>query len=497
MSAAVLTSLALSGFLAIFVVIALLAARHNRATPGDFYLAGRSLGPFVLVLTIGATAFSTWTLLGAVGEYYRNGVWFFAFSAWAVVQGFFMWLFGARIWRLSKRYGLITPGDMAEHYYGSITMRLLFAIFGVVGLVPYMLIQVTGGAQALETVSGGVVAYPIGVLLLGFLVGCIVCIAGGRGAAWTDAFMGLFFAAILVSVALSMIINAGGLDAFRSLEPVAPELLTVKDDLGIIIDTCIGLILLVWIFPQAWQKLASARSADAIAKTAALTPIWNSWLMALMAGIIGLLANVPGMVEGITDENSDQVLPLYVSGNVLLGSIVVLGIVAAGLSTINSQMLSSASILTTDLYLRLYDRSASERRRTVLGRAVVLGLTVVVVVIAFTPAAQGYIVPVANNGIAIVTQLVPAALGPLVWRRATRTGALASIIVGESICALTIIFGSPIGFLGATSLGIMAGLPVFIVVSLSTQRERTAIQDEYHDYLIEGLYGGSGVADRV
>lgn len=477
-------------FLCIFAAISFAAAKFNKKTPEDYFLAGRGLGPIVLLMTIGATSFSTWTLLGGIGEYYRNGVWFYAFTAWAVVQGIFIWIFGVRIWQLSKQYGFITPGDMVEHYYNSSTLRLLFAIFGVVGLVPYMLIQITGGAAAIDLVSGGMIPYSVGVILLGVFVAALVIKAGGRGAAWTDTFMGAFFGLVLLGAAIAITWSAGGTDSVQAVASVAPDLVVVRNDFGIIIDTAVGFLLAVWIMPQAWQKFCSAKSADAVTKAAGLTPIWNSWLMALTAGIIGLMANAPNILENLTAENGDMTLPLYFRETApMFSTVVVVAIVAAGMSTINSQMLSSSSVITTDVYSRYLRPESDEDARTKVGRIVVGVLCVIVVAIAFLPAVQGYIVPFANNGLAIVSQLAPAALGPLLWRKATKTGAIASIVVGESLVLYVMIFGSPSPNFGATSVGIGGALVTFVMMSLMTQNEVTRVQSEYHDSLRYSLYG--------
>lgn len=488
MSSTVITVLVLVTFLLILFLISYLASRLNVPTPDDFYLANRSLGTVVLTMTISASFFSTWTLLGAVGSYYREGVWFIGFAAWAITQTIFIWIAGSKIWYLGRKYDFVTPGDMVEKYYKSPIMRLLFAIIGIVALVPYMLIQITGGASSLASLTGDDIPYWIGVLIMGGFVGLIVILSGGRGAAWSDTFMGFFFGAMLIFVTVFFIVKAGGFDAFKNIQEIDPDLLTNKGDVSGIVDTGLGLVMGYWVMPHMWQKYYSAKSPMTLAKTMAVTPFWASWLMAVGALFIGILAHSSGLVPGLSNENSDQIIPIFFSNfPVIFGAIIVAAIVAAAISTINSQLLSSASLLVTDIYTRFFNTEASEKRKRNLGRFTLLGLTIIIVILALTPAAEEFLIPLADLGFGIGAQLVPAAIGPLMWRGARLKPAIWSIILGEITLGLVFVFESPIP-MGPTASGLIVGLIVFIAGSLLSQEKTTDIQNEFHDSLIDVLY---------
>lgn len=488
MSQATVTIIVLTVFLLILLFISNRASKANIDTPDDFFLADRGLGTIVLAMTTGATYFSTWTLLGSIGNYYRDGVWFVAFAAWAIVHALFIWLFGSRIWYLGRKYNFVTPGDMMEKYYNSPFLKLLFSVVGMVGLIPYMLIQVTGGAFSLNSLTNGAIPYWVGIFIMGVFVGIIVTMSGGRGAAWSDTFMGIFFGSLLLMITGIFITKAGGYSAFINLKTVAPEVLTNKGNFWGIIEVASGLVLGFWIMPHMWQKFYSAKSPLTLAKTSIFTPFWNSWLMALGALFIGILANTPGLVPGLTEENSDTIIPLFFSNwHPIFGAIVVAGVIAAGISTINSAMLTSASLLVNDIYIRFFKRDVSEREATIIGKITVLIMTLIVVIVAFLPAAQGFLVPVANLGYGIVMQLVPAALGPLYWKRGTVKGAISSIIVGVTTLITLNLFGSPWA-LGPGTTGLILGTLTFIVVSLLTADKNQGFKEEFHRELIEIYY---------
>lgn len=114
-------------------------------------------------------------------------------------------------------------------------------------------------------------------------------------------------------------------------------------------------------------------------------------------------------------------------------------------------------------------------------------MTLIVVIVAFLPAAQGFLVPVANLGYGIVMQLVPAALGPLYWKRGTVKGAISSIIVGGTTLITLNLFGSPWG-LGPRTTGLILGTLTFIVVSLLTADKNQGFKEEFHRELFEIYY---------
>lgn len=482
MSQVTVTIVVLGLFIAVLLFISKMASRSNVATPKDFYLANRGLGTVVMAMTTGASYFSTWTLLGAIGQFYRDGVWFIAFAAWAIVHAMYIWIFGSRFWFLGKKFNFITPGDLMEKYYSSSILRILYAVIGVFGLIPYMLIQVTGGAMALESLTNNAIPYWIGVLIMGVFVGVIVTMSGGRGAAWSDTFMGFFFGFVLLGIVGIFIVKAGGFSAFKQVADVAPEVLTNKGNFWGILETALGLGCGFFVMPQMWQKFYSVESPQVLAKTALITPFWNSWIMALGTLIIGILAHTPNLVPGLTDKLADRTIPLFFSTYApFFGSVVVAAIIAAGISTINSALLTSASLFANDIYTKfMHKGELTPEKETHIGKICVVALTAMVVLLAFIPAAQGYIVQVASLGYGTLLQLVPAVFGPLFWSRGTAKGAIASILSGEAVYLAVVMLGSPLPLKGGCT-GLIVAAIVFVGVSLLTHDKNEVIKREFHD----------------
>ncbi|MFK5689523.1 sodium:solute symporter [Ornithinimicrobium sp. LYQ92] len=462
-----LTIVVLAVFMAAFIGISWWTSRQNSATAGSYVVGDRSLGTFPLLLSMSATYFSTWTLLGSFGSYYRDGLWFTAFGTWAVIQvSVYVWLFGGRIWLAGKRFGFITPGQMMEHYYRSPVLRLAYTLVGICALVPVMLIQLTGGATALESLTDGAIPYTVGVTIASVSVATVVLWAGFRGTVWMDAFMGVFFGAVMLFSLAFVAGRTGYLDMFRSAAEADPSRLVVSGRPFEMLELWLGLSIGAWVLPHMWQKFYSARDPKVLGKVAAISPFWTSWLMALVPMFIGIAAIVPGLVPG-ADENSDSILPLLFAEYLpIVGALVVAGILAAAMSTINSQLLSSASLVAEDVWRRFFDRELTGRRLRNVNRVVVAGLTLLVYLIALSPQGAGYLVPVSALGFGLGLQLVPTALGVLYLRGITPHGALAGLVAGVVALALVAITGlSP---LGPGLSGLAVNIAVTAVVSRFT-----------------------------
>jgi len=486
MSIVVITIIVVGAVLGVLGLISVLAAKYSVPTPTDFYLAGRTLGTPILLMTMGATYFSAWTILGAVGLFYRTGVGFMVFPAWTIMHAVLIWVFGARIWLLGKKYGFITPGDMMEHYYESPFLRVLFCIFGIIALVPYMLIQVTGGAFTFEAVTQGQITYGMGVILTSVIVCIFVIIAGFRGTAWTDTAMGIYFGIVLLALAVFFIGKAGGLAALKTVASVKSDILVSNMKWQGGLGTTVGLLFGFVVMPHMWQKYYSARSPRVLAQVSIFTPFWNSWLMAMLPFFIGVLAHVPGLVPGITVKTSDTIVPTFFAHYApIFGTFVAAAILTFAISTINSQLLTSSSLIVQDIYTRFIDKNASEATTTRMGKVVVVVLTAIILGFAFTPGGSGFLIPVANLGFAVGIQLLPASYGPLYWRRGNKEGAIASILLGECAVVISQFYSS---FIHPTVDGLIVSSIVYVVVSLATKPLPVSKQLEYHQYLQDRLY---------
>ena len=125
-----------------------LGYRRSQIGEEDYYLAGRGQGWVITSLTIMASFFSSFALLGAPGMVYREGVVFALVSLNVPVAGYCVYLLGSRIWEAGRAHGYVTPADMICDYYGSrVALRLLVVLVGILFTIPYVMMQLKAGGE--------------------------------------------------------------------------------------------------------------------------------------------------------------------------------------------------------------------------------------------------------------------------------------------------------------------------------------------------------------
>ena len=161
----------------------------------DYFLAGRSLGPAVFLLSLFGTNMTAFSILGASGHAFANGIVTFGLmaSSSALVIPVTLLVIGTRLWALGKRHGFMTPVQMFRDRWecGHIG-TVIFAVQAVL-LVPYIIIAVMGGGTTLATVSDGLVPFWLGGAIVALVVMGYVFFGGMRGTAWVNAFQTVLF----------------------------------------------------------------------------------------------------------------------------------------------------------------------------------------------------------------------------------------------------------------------------------------------------------------
>ena len=183
-------------YLGVVLYIGVFAVRRfDQGSAAGYFLAGRSLGPAVFLLSLFGTNMTAFTILGSAGHAFSNGIVTYGLmaSSSALIIPVTLFLIGPRIWALGKRHGFITPVQMFRDRWecGHIG-TVIFALQAVL-LLPYIIIAVMGGGTTLNAVSGGLVPYWLGGAVVAVVVMSYVFFGGMRGTAWVNAFQTVLF----------------------------------------------------------------------------------------------------------------------------------------------------------------------------------------------------------------------------------------------------------------------------------------------------------------
>ncbi len=480
-------------YLALFLyfIVGTVIARHARRKMGkginDFFLAGRTLGGIVAALTYSATTYSAFMLIGLAGFTYIGGVGALGFELIYLSGLILVAFFGPRFWLAGKRYNYLTPTELLGDRYRSKAVSIVTAIASIIFLIPYSAVQLTGIGALVEGLSGGAVPFLAGVFIAAVIAVYWTWTGGLRAVAWTDALQG----AVMLIVATASVIfvvyrGFGGFGPmFAQLETEYPAWLTVPGPGFFNIHAFIGLTL-PWFFfslsnPQVSQRLFMPRSLNQM-RIMVMGFLVFGFIYTLVSIFWGFSARLLLPDLAVADEATPALLGLDLVPSVI-ALLVMLGISAAAISTVNSIILTLSSMITRDVFKNLGGR-ADETRELMVGRIFVPLFTAVILVFATLRLDLIAALSVASSAGLMV--MVPALIGAFFWKRGTPAAVLTSVIAGGTAATVFQYTGYyPLGLWPGIWSGFISTL-LFIGVSLFT-RAPSDKAEEFIGYLQEEL----------
>lgn len=335
-------------------------ARRERSM-ADFYLAGRSIGLVVLMLTLFATQYSGNSLSGFPGQTYREGLVYYMAVTFmvAIVTGYL--LFAPRLFVLSRQHRFVTPGDYLRHRFpeSRLLHRVSTAILLIV-LTNFLLAQVIAMGHAFSGLTDGRISYGLGITGGALVILAYELLGGMRAVAWTDTLQGvILLVGLLLSVILLIDLVGGPATVIATIASVAPQKVASPS-----LTTCalwLSNFLLLGLgaplYPQAIQRIYAARRLSdlrhALATMAFLPHLAIS--VVVFIGLIGI-ALFPDLGRLASDQVTFRVLAYLVDQRpiaYLPVLVIMMAVVAAIMSTADSCLLSLSSIVTKDVAGRM------------------------------------------------------------------------------------------------------------------------------------------------
>ena len=449
--------LVIAGYLLALLALGLLARRGTPPTHDGFFLAGRRVGPVLMLLTMAATNFSAFTVFGFSGAGYRIGYAYYPIMAFGT--GFMALTFvfiGLPVWRAAKRLGAVTPPELIRLRFGNAPLHAAYLAVMVVFTLPYLAIQPMGAGYALKGLLG--IPYVVGAVVVTAVGAGYVLLGGMKADVWTDALQGVFVLAAMLAVFFGVAAALGGFaNANRTVQSSWPELFS-RPGGGKALPAGIWFsYLALWflcdpVFPQLFQRFLVARDERSLNLAAVFYPLITGLLFFLPVAI-GVMGRM--VVPGLTGSQTDQILPM-VAAKLLppwLGAAAMAGGLAALMSTMDSQLLTLSSMVVRD-------GAALARRAPLANRyskVVVLLLAAAGLAIALRPLAP--ILDIATETFTGLAVLFPVTLAAIYWRKTNAWAGFASILVGESLVALY-------HFRLLPTFGLLPVIPVVLVTTV-------------------------------
>jgi len=444
-------------YLAAVLYIGIFAFRRakGKEEAEDYFLASRSLGPFVFLFSLFGTNMTAFAILGSSGHAFTNGIVTFGLmaSSSALVIPLTIFLIGTRVWALGKKHGFMTPVQMFRDRWECSHIGTVIFVVQAVLLVPYIIIGIMGGGTTLYTISNGLVPFWFGGAIVALVVMSYVFFGGMRGTAWVNTFQTVLF---LCFGAIALIVIGVGMGGFRSAataiqaSPMA-SLLTRERISPYYFFSYTFIPLSAIAFPHILIFCLTARKMAQFKKTVIFYPICilAIWLPCVFLGVMAnRVTDVPEIRakqearrvlatqgKNMEPEKRDELreqsagddvimlllhryAPLWLAG--LLGA----GIMAAVMAS-DSQILALSTMFTEDVFA-FYGGKArfGEHVQVQTGRIFIILITIFAYAVALRAPETIFELAIqyAFSGYAALSPLLVAAL---FWKGSTKWGALA------------------------------------------------------------------------
>ena len=486
------TSITFIGYLIVMVAVGLFAWRYTKNF-NDYILGGRRLGSIVTGLSVGASDMSGWLLMGLPGAVFLSGICESWIAIGLAIGTYLNWKIVASPLRVYTEvaHNALTLPDYFTHRFedkskllriiSAFVILLFFAIYSASGMV--------ASARLFEMVFD--LPYSTALILGTIATLAYVFLGGFLAVSWTDTIQASMMCLALIITPLAVMWDLGGWTAtINQVSQVSANHLNMLQG-----QTFIGVVsLLAWGLgyfgqPHILVRFMAAKDAKVMPQACRISMIWLIFCLggAVAAGFFGaayFAAHTDVAAPVVANHERVFMVLSTTLFSPWIGGILLSAILAAVMSTLSCQLLVCSSVLTEDFYRAFIRNNASQKELVWVGRATVIGVSLVAILIALDP----------NN---LVLSLVSyawggfgAAFGPaiflsLLWKKCTKNGVLCGITVG----ALTVLVWHQGGWWDLYEIVpgfVFSALTIIVVSLLDPNKPSKSVSDTF-DYVHEKL----------
>ena len=431
-----------------------------------YFLGGRQMGPWVTALSAGASDMSAWVLMGMPTSIYALGLGQTWIPIGLAIGYTLSWIFEAprlRKFSIVADDSITIPQYLTRRFLSrSKALQIVCAVIFLVAYTIYAASSVKACGTLFSTVVG--IKESTAMYLAAFIIIAYTFLGGFSAVCWTDFFQGLLmlgalliapiFAASMLDAGAASTLPEGYMNPFTSWQDIVSGL---------------GWGIGYFGMPHIIIRFMSLKSQKDLKKSAAIGVTWTV-LIVLFATLVGVIGRMfLGHDEAINGGElvfitmTRRIFPGVISG-ILLSAVL-----AASMSTADSQLLAAASAFASDVYKPVFRKNkAGDREMLWAGRLVVVAIALIALVLAADPDAGSIMGLVSNAWGVFGAAFGPVIMLSLYWKRFTFAGAVAGIVVGAAVDILWLAFLASTGVYEIVP-GAAAGLLAAVVVSLATK----------------------------
>ena len=485
------------------ILLGALYSRKNHSTE-DFYLGGRKLGPLVTAMSAEASDMSAYLLMGLPGVALLSGLPEAVWTAIGLAVGTYLnWrLVAKRIRGYSHRLGAVTVPDFFSRRYhdDNHLLSLVSAIIIIVFFIPYT----ASGFNACGTLFSslfGVEYFPAMIISAGVIVAYTI-LGGFLAASITDMVQSVIMTLALIVVVVFGIYSAGGWNAVVENARSLPGYLSLVQGYDAATGTAGNYSLVTIISTLAWGlgyfgmphillRFMAIEDPNKLTISRRVASVWVvvSMGMAVLIGIIGSAMIGSGIIAPIAAGDSQRIIikiadkiASYGSLPAIIAGLIFAGILAATMSTADSQLLAASSSVTQDIMGSAFKLRLSSKASMITARCVVAVIALIGVYWAREEGSVFTIVSFAWAGFGAA--FGPGILLALFWKRGNKWGALAGMLSGGGMVFLWKYMVRPLG--GVWDVyellpAFVTALIVNVIVSLLTAEPSEAEKQEFEE----------------
>lgn len=472
---------------------------RNQNGEKDYFLGGRQMGPWVTAMSAQASDMSAWLLMGLPGSILAFGLgqaWIGIGLALGTIAN---WLFVAkRLRKFSKAANdsITLPQYLSNRFAtGGKLLQIICAVIFLVFFTVYVASSFVAGRDVFTAVFPSLDG-KLAMLIFAAIILVYTFLGGFKAVCWTDFFQGMLMLIALLAVPI-VILATKNLDAAAlkttfsyaegggTVETVFKNSFLAATPAEIISGLAWGLG--YFGMPHILVRFMSIKKASMVKKSSTIAIIW----VILTLGASMLLAYLGRMIVGdgaiaeklLTEGKQKMVFIELARGMFpeIIAGLLMAAIIAASMSTADSQLLVASSSFTSDIYRPVIRKKASDKETLWVGRIVVLVVAVVAFFIADSKAkgAQAIMNMVENAWAGFGSAFGPVVILSLFWRRLTYKGAIAGVIGGAAVDVVWMFCLSSSTGIYELAPGFVFGLIATVVVSLIDKKPAAATLDVF------------------
>lgn len=464
-------------YLAMMLYVGFRFSSRNKNTD-DFYLGGRKLGPLVTAMSAEASDMSSWLLMGLPGVAYLTGIADAAWTAIGLAIGTYLnWLIVARRIRIyTHTTDSITIPDFFSNRYGDKKHLLssVAAVIIIVFFIPYTASGFSACGKLFNQLFG--VDYTAAMIISAIIIVGYCALGGFLAASTTDLIQSIVMTIALIIVVFYGINAAGGWNAVMDNATSLPGYLSLTNiyDPETGTSSAYGALtsasMLAWGLgyfgmPHVLLRFMATENEDKLKTSRRIATVWVviSMTVAVIIGIVGLGMTKAGTLPLLEDSeriiiNIAQLISEHGALAAIVAGVIMAGILAATMSTADSQLLAAASSFSQNLLQDLFGVKLTTKQSIFAARLTVVVIAIIAVFLARDPNSSVFrIVSFAWAGFGAT--FGPVVLLALFWKRSNQWGALIGMIAGG---AMVFIWKFGIASLGGV-FAIYELLPAFII----------------------------------